>query len=705
MRSPLHVLLVLFVGIAFWLFPHKIVAQSYGSYENFGIDSTKIYLDSAKAALPQSPLVALESLNRALELAILNRNKSGEAKAYLEMASIQRRLKRFAEAQANLNKCKALFEKQGPQTGTATNSSYSNPATNSSLPYSNSKIPPTFLIDAHILSALIFEEANEFDSALSASKQCLNLLEAHPNNRKNNNVLRLQGRIYSKTGKSRKATKQLATLLSSEQNTGDQNGECETLIDLANAYARSEELSKAKPLLEKAIQISKANGYQAKNVRASKALAQIYKKEGDLENELNIRNSVVSMTDSSTNVEANFFQNIAIGNAYLNSNNLDSAEKYVKTGVDKITNVNNGSTVSGTTFIGLTEAPHSSSLQVGADAYRELAEGYLKKQKLEKALEYYKKYAILQDSVKEVQGRELEEAIALSINMGKNEERLQLLERERDLTNQSIALLQQDQVAKNNQIFGRNLIIAVLGLGLLLALVAGFILVKNTRARRRADKLLALQSMSGQMNPHFIFNALNSVNEYISQNDERAANRYLTAFSRLMRKVMDDSKQTFIPLNEEVEMLQLYLSLEHSRFKDQFEYSFEVDETLDNSEFQLPPMMVQPYIENAIWHGLRYREGSGHLEVRFFPEGENLLITIADNGIGIEKSKALKTKQQKKQHSLGMKNIGTRMTLMNEIYATNMEVQFSETHPKDENPGTTVRLCIPQHQLSKSNSV
>lgn len=306
--------------------------------------------------------------------------------------------------------------------------------------------------------------------------------------------------------------------------------------------------------------------------------------------------------------------------------------------------------------------------------------------------------------MKAVHARELAAAIETSKTLGKNEERVQLLERERALSDKSIELLRQDQDAKGSQIFARNLIIGVLVTCLLLGIGVGFILARNTRARRRADKLLALQSMTGQMNPHFIFNALNSVNEYIAQNDERAANRYLTSFSRLMRKVMDDSKHDFIPLSEEIDMLKLYLELEHARFKHQFEYRFEVDEALESGEFELPPMIVQPYIENAIWHGLRYRKGGGNLSVHFQLREAALVITIADNGIGIAQSKAIKTAQQKRQHSLGMKNIGTRIALMNEIYGCKMQVQVAETEPGAENPGTTVQIVIPSPPTKASNA-
>ena len=146
------------------------------------------------------------------------------------------------------------------------------------------------------------------------------------------------------------------------------------------------------------------------------------------------------------------------------------------------------------------------------------------------------------------------------------------------------------------------------------------------------------------------------------------------------------------------------MNLEHSRFKDEFEYDFEVDEALENADFELPPMMVQPYLENAIWHGLRYRDGLGKLSIHFEKAQDALQIKISDNGIGIEKSKALKTKQQKKQHSLGMKNIATRIALMNEIYGLDIQVQLSETASGSEEPGTTVYLRIPQSRKHNSPS-
>jgi two-component system, LytTR family, sensor kinase len=256
--------------------------------------------------------------------------------------------------------------------------------------------------------------------------------------------------------------------------------------------------------------------------------------------------------------------------------------------------------------------------------------------------------------------------------------------------------LEADRVLKGEQVFNRNLIIGILFFFMMMLVVVGIVMIRNIRSKRRTDKLLALQSLSGQMNPHFIFNALNSVNEFIAQNDERSANRYLSSFSKLMRQVMDDSRHTFIPLPDELEMLKLYLQLEQDRFKEQFDYSLEISEGLIPAEFEIPPMMIQPYIENAIGHGLRYKKERGILLIKLELKDQLLCISIVDDGIGLQKSKELKTLHQKKQVSLAMKNIETRVTLINEIYDAGIRIEIAEAYPGKEFPGTAVTISVPQ---------
>ena len=214
---------------------------------------------------------------------------------------------------------------------------------------------------------------------------------------------------------------------------------------------------------------------------------------------------------------------------------------------------------------------------------------------------------------------------------------------------------------------------------------------KSNQQKKITNNLLALKSLRSQMNPHFIFNALNSVNSFIAQSDERAANKYLTDFSTLMRAVLENSEKDFIPLSREIELLSLYLKLEHARFREKFDYTLEIDEKVNVDAFFIPPMLLQPYIENAVWHGLRYKKDKGHLEVKLLQKDkETLLITITDDGIGRQKSRELKTKNQLLQRSKGMNNVSSRIAILNDMYKDKLSVKVTDLH--ENGAGTQVVL-------------
>ncbi|MCB0460767.1 MAG: histidine kinase, partial [Flavobacteriaceae bacterium] len=169
--------------------------------------------------------------------------------------------------------------------------------------------------------------------------------------------------------------------------------------------------------------------------------------------------------------------------------------------------------------------------------------------------------------------------------------------------------------------------------------------------------------------------------------------RYLTEFSTLMRSVLENSEEDFIPLEKEIELLQLYLKLEHSRFQDKFDYELTVDKQIDVGQFQIPPMLLQPYVENAVWHGLRYKEEKGFLKVELLKKDEeSIQIIITDNGIGRKKSTELKTEYQKKKRSKGMQNITQRITILNEMYKDKVDVFIEDLY--DDTTGTKVILML-----------
>ncbi len=248
------------------------------------------------------------------------------------------------------------------------------------------------------------------------------------------------------------------------------------------------------------------------------------------------------------------------------------------------------------------------------------------------------------------------------------EQRIAQLEKERAL---------KDELIRKKNVFNYSLIGALV---VLVGLI--FFIFRTLKKVQIKNKKIALQSLRREMNPHFIFNSLNSVNHFIATNNELEANQYLTKFSKLMRGVMENSTEDFIPFQQELDLLQNYLALEKTRFADKFDYEIDVDESLNTQSLKVPGMLVQPFLENAVWHGLRYREDKGFLKVSFKKENEYLTITLEDNGIGIEESKKQKTQHQKNREGRGMKNTLERVALLNDLY--HQQIQCKITDKKEE---------------------
>lgn len=201
-----------------------------------------------------------------------------------------------------------------------------------------------------------------------------------------------------------------------------------------------------------------------------------------------------------------------------------------------------------------------------------------------------------------------------------------------------------------------------------------------------------------QMNPHFIFNTLNSIQYYMYQHDKLATNNYLTKFSNLMRKVLENSQQPSIPLKDELQALNLYLELESIRFKEKFEYSVDVDEEIDPLQYKVPAMLIQPYVENSICHGLMPREGGkGFVRIAIRPDNGSLLCVIEDNGIGRQAAAGRKQKNNNGEHnSLGTKIVSSRLDLVNALYGTSLRTHYTDLKDGNGEPaGTRVEIHIP----------
>lgn len=212
------------------------------------------------------------------------------------------------------------------------------------------------------------------------------------------------------------------------------------------------------------------------------------------------------------------------------------------------------------------------------------------------------------------------------------------------------------------------------------------------------SRLLALeqQSLNSSMNRHFIFNALNSIQYYINRQDKLAANKYLSDFARLIRKNLDSSQENLTTLREEIERLELYLKLEHMRFKDKFEYLIRVDEGVDIDTTLVPAMLLQPFLENSIWHGLLPKGIGGRVDVEIFRDNGSIHFIISDNGIGIDN--ALSKKSVSDQHiSKGMEITSGRIELIKRMTDRHAELRgpYQMHDDRGQPAGTRVEIIIP----------
>jgi len=205
-----------------------------------------------------------------------------------------------------------------------------------------------------------------------------------------------------------------------------------------------------------------------------------------------------------------------------------------------------------------------------------------------------------------------------------------------------------------------------------------------------------MNALRAQMNPHFIFNCLNSIDRYIISNDMRKASEYLNHFGRLIRLILQNSRANYVNLKDEIEALELYIKLEQMRFHHTFCYQIDISPGLNPENYEIPPMLIQPFVENAIWHGLHPKEGKGAVKVGIRRGDDVITCTVEDDGIGRAAAKAIKDAQPIKRKSMGMHITEERIEIINKLFQTNNKIDIIDLYDEQgKAKGTRVVLHIP----------
>ncbi len=330
----------------------------------------------------------------------------------------------------------------------------------------------------------------------------------------------------------------------------------------------------------------------------------------------------------------------------------------------------------------LEKARESGNLNALKEAYATLAKINEQQGNDRKALAFYKLFSETKDSLfSESKYRSIREAEA-KFETEKKEQQLELLTNKNEV--------QQLKLSRR-----RNLLFAS-GIGIVLVLLVSYLLIRQNRIKAQQKAIeMEQRLLRSQMNPHFIFNSLIAIQSYIYKNEPLEAGDFLAKFADLVRFTLDHSRVEFVLLADELKMLTAYLDLQVLRFDNKFEYTLTVENEMDTEHLEIPPMFAQPFVENAIEHGLRHKQEKGHLKITYILKNDRYMeIVIEDDGVGREKARDIEKK--KKHRSLAMEITKERLTVLRKKY--NYRFTLEVTDLEDENGlciGTRARITLP----------
>lgn len=326
--------------------------------------------------------------------------------------------------------------------------------------------------------------------------------------------------------------------------------------------------------------------------------------------------------------------------------------------------------------------------------YRDFAEMNARMKNYEQAFYYQRKYSELRDTLLSSEKNQQIAELQTRFETEKKDREISLLKAETSVKN---AELKSEKTFRNAILFG-----SIMAFLLIILLMNRYRVI--TEERKKAEKAgfekelheLQMKALRSQMNPHFIFNCLNSVQRYILKNDKNNAVEYLQKFATLMRLILDNSEKNMVSLHDEIQMLELYIHLEALRLDQGLDFEMQIDPLIDQENMMIPSMILQPYVENAFIHGLMHKEEKGKIKVEIIKEGDLLKCIIEDNGIGRSKAAEIKNRKTIKHISKGLSITKARVDLLNQINNSSNSITVYDLVGEDNvAEGTRVEVLIP----------
>ena len=517
--------------------------------------------------------------------------------------------------------------------------------------------------------SVVYRRMDAIKTALDYAQEALELAETVENpseglKRSINVSLNGIGNIYQTLKQYTVAIETFKKSLSFEEKLNNKLGLAINNQNIGECYEELGQLNLALNYFRKSLAFNEEIDNNMGRVICNNSIAQVYIKQKKLQPALRI-------------LESTLKQSIALGDKYFTSSvyinlgwvlmeleQFDASEKNLLEGIRLAVKHNlNGSQATG---------------------YKLLSDLFAKQEDFAKSLEYYKKAKTIDEVLMNETNVRYVNDILFKYDTEKKNNQIQALARENELVRLKLR--------KNENTF----LVSTLLLALLALIL--YILYRQYQLKNEKKLLTLEQSMlRSQMNPHFLFNSLNSIKLYIINNEKKNAVYYLNKFSKLVRKILEASSLKEISLSEELETIELYMNIENIRFSNEIKFKIEIEEGIDTELIKIPSLILQPFLENAIWHGLSSKEGDKSIWIEVKKENDYFTaISIYDNGIGRAAAEVIKENKVLKRKSIGIDITKERLANFSKDYENSFDFKMVDLFDDNNNPnGTKVTIHIP----------
>lgn len=492
-------------------------------------------------------------------------------------------------------------------------------------------------------------------NAMDAYQKALVLSRKIPDKQLEASILSNLGNIHADLKEYDQALQNYRAYLETSRALGNRAEEIKALSNIAIIYNDTENFEEGVSYLNKALTLAKEEGNDLFIAAITNNLALAYKNLGEHQKALFHYQEAMAMAQK-------------IGNKYIEASALNSIGKInvlLKNYAVAETYASNA----------LSLSKEIGAVEWEADSWEVLSKVYEQNGKMPEALNAYKKHIQLRDSVLNEEKKS---------ELTRKEMQFQM-ERQQAVANEEI---KRQQLVKNIYLIG--------AIFFVLMAMFGYYIYKRRRDELEKKKTAEfnakvseteLKALRSQMNPHFIFNSLNSISDFISKNDIRQADDYLVKFSKLTRAILENSEKKSITLSEDLELMELYMQIETIRLQNKLHHQITIDQDIEPNNTLVPPLILQPFIENSIWHGIAPKNGDGHIDIKIEKEGDMLKYVVDDNGVGQSKKNV---RGKKSNGSFGIKITKNRIDILSHIKNKKGSVNLM-----DKPEGVRVEITLP----------